>query len=79
MTAEKMLNVRLPAELHGKLERLTQVTGRTKSFLAVQALTSYVETEAWQVRDIEAGLAEADRGEFASAEEVASFFAEHGC
>ena len=79
MPAEKMLTVRLPAELHGKLEQLTKVTGRTKSFLAVQALTGYVETEAWQIQDVEAGLAEADRGEFASAEEVVSFFAKHDC
>ena len=78
MPAEKMLNVRLPADLHGKLEQLTKATGRTKSFLAVQALKGYVETEAWQIEDIEAGLAEADRGEFASAEEVASFFGKHG-
>jgi predicted transcriptional regulator len=34
---------------------------------------------AWQVQDIEAGLAEADRGDFASAEEVNTFFARHGC
>jgi RHH-type transcriptional regulator, rel operon repressor / antitoxin RelB len=75
MPAEKLLNVRLPAELHGKLEQLTKATGRTKSFLTVEALKGYIEAEAWQVQDIEAGMAEADRGEFASAEEVTAFFA----
>jgi RHH-type transcriptional regulator, rel operon repressor / antitoxin RelB len=79
MPAEKLLNVRLPAELHGKLEQLTKATGRTKSFLTVEALKGYIEAEAWQVQDIEAGMAEADRGEFASAEEVTAFFAKHGC
>jgi RHH-type rel operon transcriptional repressor/antitoxin RelB len=79
MASEHMLNVRLPAELHGKLERLTKATGRSKSFLTVEALTAYVEAEAWQVQDIEAGLAEADRGEFASEGEVKTFFAKHGC
>ena len=79
MPVEKMLNVRLPADLYESLSRLTKATGRTKSFLTVQALKGYIETEAWQIRDVEAGLAEADRGEFASPEEVASFFARHGC
>jgi RHH-type transcriptional regulator, rel operon repressor / antitoxin RelB len=79
MPAEKLLNVRLPAELHGKLEQLTKATGRTKSFLTVEALKGYIEAEAWQVQNIEAGMAEADRGEFASAEEVTAFFAKHGC
>lgn len=79
MQAEKMLNVRLPADLHGKLEQLTKATGRTKSFLAIEALRGYIATEAWQIQDIESGLAEADRGEFASPQEVNAFFAKHGC
>jgi predicted transcriptional regulator len=37
------------------------------------------DAAAWQVQDVEAGLAEADRGEFATPEEVTSFFAKHGC
>ena len=41
-TAEKILNVRLPADLHGQLEQLVQATGRSKSFLTVEALKSYV-------------------------------------
>jgi RHH-type transcriptional regulator, rel operon repressor / antitoxin RelB len=73
-TAEKVLNVRLPAELHGQLERLVQATGRTKSFLTVEALRSYVEQENWQLADIQAGLAEADAGEFATADEVEAVF-----
>jgi predicted transcriptional regulator len=41
----------------------------------------FVESDvgAWQVQDIAAGLAEADRGEFASPDKVTSFFARHGC
>ncbi len=41
-TAEKILNVRLPVELHGQLEQLVQATGRSKSFLTVEALKSYL-------------------------------------
>jgi len=77
-TAEKILNVRLPADLHGQLEQLVQATGRTKSFLTIEALRSYVGQEQWQISDIQAGLQEADRGEFASADEVSAVFAKYG-
>lgn len=73
-TAEKVLNVRLPADLHRQLERLVQVTGRTKSFLTVEALKGYVEQENWQLADIQAGLTEADAGEVATADEVEAVF-----
>jgi predicted transcriptional regulator len=78
MPAEKMLNVRLPAALHESLDRLTKATGRSKSFLALQALTTYIEAEAWQIQDVEKALIEADRGEFASPDEVERFFQSHG-
>ena len=77
-TTEKILNVRLPADLHGQLEQLVQATGRTKSFLTVEALKSYVSQEQWQIADIQAGLQEADRGEFATADEVSAVFAQYG-
>ena len=77
-TAEKILNVRLPADLHGQLEQLVQATGRSKSFLTVEALKSYVGQEQWQIADIQEGLQEADRGEFATSDEVNVVFAKYG-
>ena len=77
-TAEKILNVRLPVELHGQLERLVQATGRSKSFLTVEALRSYVSQEQWQIADVQDGLQEADQGEFATAEEVRAVYAKYG-
>ena len=78
-TTEKPLNVRLPSDLASQLEALTKATGRTKSFLTVEALRGYIQAESWQVKDIKDGLAEADRGEFASDEEVTRFFEKYGC
>jgi predicted transcriptional regulator len=77
-TVEKILNVRLPADLHSQLEQLVQATGRTKSFLTVEALKSYVSQEQWQIADIQAGMQEADRGEFATEDEVSAVFAKYG-
>ncbi|OJU90946.1 MAG: hypothetical protein BGO13_13600 [Burkholderiales bacterium 66-5] len=72
------MNVRLPAELYEQLEALAQATARTKSFVTLEALNSYLAAQTWQVRDIEAGLAQADRGDFASDEEVSAVFRRHG-
>ena len=77
-TADKILNVRLPVELHGQLEQLVQATGRSKSFLTVEALKSYVNQEQWQIADVQAGLQEADQGEFATEEEVRAVYAKYG-
>jgi RHH-type rel operon transcriptional repressor/antitoxin RelB len=77
-STDKSMTVRLPADLADQLEKLIQATGRNKSAITVAALRNYVETEAWQIKDIEQGIAEADRGEFASADDVNSFFAKYG-
>ncbi len=77
-TSDRALNVRLPADLAIQLEKLTKATGRNKSALTVAALREYLESEAWQIQEIEEGLAEAERGEFASPTEVASVFAKYG-
>lgn len=73
------LNVRLPAGLASQLEQLTKATGRNKTALTVAALEEYVAAEAWQIQDTLEGLAQADRGQFASPEQVAAVFAKYGC
>ena len=77
MTA-KTINVRLPEALYKQIEELATATARTKSFLAVDALTQYVQSEAWQIRDIHEGIKEADAGEFASDKQVKVVFAKYG-
>ncbi len=75
---DKSVTVRLPADLAGQLEKLIAATGRNKSAITVAALRDYVEAEAWQVQETLQGIAEADRGEFASDSEVNAFFAKYG-
>jgi predicted transcriptional regulator len=75
---DKPMTVRLPADLDVQLENLMHATGRNKSAITVAALRDYVENEAWRVQDIEQGMAEADRGEFASDSEVNAVFAKYG-
>lgn len=61
-----------------KRRRAAKVTARTKSFLAIDALTNYVQRESWQIRDIHAGIKEADAGNFATDQQVKGVFAKYG-
>jgi RHH-type rel operon transcriptional repressor/antitoxin RelB len=56
------MTVRLTPELSDKLETLARDTKRSKSYLASEAIASYVEMNAWQVARIKAALAEARSG-----------------
>ncbi|NHR04654.1 ribbon-helix-helix protein, CopG family [Chromobacterium haemolyticum] len=73
-----VMSVRVADDVAQQLEALAHATGRSKSFLVAQAIGDYLEREAWQVQAIEAGLKEADAGNFASSDEVSAFFAKHG-
>lgn len=64
------MSLRLPKELALQLGELARATGRTKSYLAVQALQDFIEREAWQVAEIQLALREADAGEFATDQEM---------
>lgn len=75
---DKSMTVVVPADLASQLEKLVQATGRDESAITVAALRDYMEAEALLIQAIKEGVAEADRGEFASASEVSSFFAKYG-
>jgi len=75
------MTVRLPAKLKSRLSRLAKATDRSKSWLATDAIRYYLEVQEWQIREIKAGLKEADNGDFASDLEVAAVvdkWREHG-
>jgi RHH-type rel operon transcriptional repressor/antitoxin RelB len=65
-----VLTLRLDAKLKNRLDRLSKATQRSRSFVAAEALREYVALNEWQISEIRKALAEADRGEFASSEEV---------
>ena len=53
------------------LDQLAEKTERSRSWLAVKAIEHYVALNAWQIAKIEAGIAAADHGDFAEADDVA--------
>lgn len=64
------MTIRLEPELKQRLEQLAEVTHRSKSFLAAEALRDFVELNEWQVQEIKSALKEADDGDFASDQAV---------
>jgi len=66
------MSLRIPDEIADTLANLAKATGRSKSYLAVDALREYLAREAWQTEEIQKALKEADAGDFASAEEVSA-------
>jgi len=65
------MTVRLEDEIKDRLEVLAVATQRSRSFLAAEAIRVYVESNEWQVGEIQAALKEADAGDFASDQDVA--------
>ena len=65
-----MMSMRLPDELSDQLDALAAATGRSKSFLAGQAIRDFIERESWQIAEITQAMQEADAGDFACDDEL---------
>ena len=66
--------IRLQEETASKLDRIAQKLDRSRAYVAAQAIEDFVAREEWQLAEIEAGLNEANNGEFASGAEVERVF-----
>lgn len=64
------MTVRIDDDIKDRLEVLAGATRRSKSFLAAEAIRAYVDTNEWQIAEIQAAIKEADAGDFASDQEV---------
>jgi predicted transcriptional regulator len=72
-TMTETLSVRIDARTKKRLDVLARRSKRSKSFLAAEAITAYVESEEWQLGEIQAALAELDAGHEVSHERVAKW------
>jgi len=64
------MEVRLKSDLQEKLTRLATEKGRDSESLVVEAVERMVDHDEWLMREIEKGLAAADRGELIEHEEI---------
>lgn len=70
MKKPALLSIRVSQDLASRLEKLAQATGRSKSFVAAQAIEEFIAVQEWQVQAIKDGVAAAERGELVSHEEA---------
>lgn len=72
------LSVRIDAVTKRRLDVLARRSKRSKSFLAAEAITAYVEAEEWQTGEILAGIADADAGKVVSHDHVVKWLRSWG-
>jgi len=65
-----IFTVRVEPEVKKRLEKLAKSTGRTRSFLAADALNEYLDVSEWQIGGIKRAVASLNRGEGVTHKEV---------
>ena len=65
-----LMEVPLTPDLHAKLNRLASQQGRASESLIVEAVERMVNFDSWFLREVEQGIAAADRGELVEHDEV---------
>ncbi|MBR0750660.1 CopG family ribbon-helix-helix protein [Bradyrhizobium jicamae] len=70
--------VRVDTDVKKRLERLAKSTGRSRSFLAAEAINGYLDVNEWQVEGIKRAIASLDRGERIPHDQVKDWVASWG-
>lgn len=55
--------VRVDRTIKKRLEKLAESTGRSRSYLAAEAINEYLDVNEWQVAGIKSAIASLDKGE----------------
>jgi RHH-type rel operon transcriptional repressor/antitoxin RelB len=72
------LSIRIDLKTKRRLDALSKRSKRSKSFLAAEAITAYVESEEWQLGEVQAGIVELDSGQEVSHEKVSKWLKSWG-
>jgi len=72
------LSVRIDVRTKKQLEALAGRARRSKSFLAAEAITAFVEAESWQLDEMQAGLKELDEGRGVAHKDVSAWLRSWG-
>ena len=64
------MEVRLNPDIEARLARIATEQGCNAEVLAQEAIEHFVDHDEWFIREVEKGLAEIDRGEVLTHEEV---------
>jgi RHH-type transcriptional regulator, rel operon repressor / antitoxin RelB len=71
-------SVRVGRSTKHRLEKLAKSTGRSRSFLAAEAIVAYLDTNEWQVAGITKALSSLDRGKSIAHSRVSEWVASWG-
>jgi predicted transcriptional regulator len=72
------LSIRIDSDTKKRLDALAKRSRRSKSFLAAEAIAAYVQTEEWQLGEIQAGIADLDAGDRVSHDKVEKWLGSWG-
>ena len=72
------LSIRIDSDTKKRLDALSKRSRRSKSFLAAEAIAAYVESEEWQLGELQAGIAELDSGREVGHEKVSKWLKSWG-
>ena len=67
------LSIRIDSETKKRLDALSKRSKRSKSFLAAEAIAAYIESEEWQLGELQAGIAELDSRQETGHEKVSEW------
>jgi predicted transcriptional regulator len=72
------LSLRIDVDTKKRLDVLAKRARRSRSFLAAEAISAFVEAESWQLDEIQAGLEELDGGRRVPHTDVATWLRSWG-
>jgi RHH-type transcriptional regulator, rel operon repressor / antitoxin RelB len=72
------VSVRIDPASKKRLEKLAKSTGRSRSFLAAEAINEYLDLNEWQVAGIAKAVGSLDRGEGVAHERVKEWVSSWG-
>jgi RHH-type transcriptional regulator, rel operon repressor / antitoxin RelB len=76
--ASTTFTLRVEPLVKKRLEKLAKSTGRSRSFLAAEALNEYLDVNEWQVAGVKRAIASLDRGEGVSHQDVRNWVGSWG-
>lgn len=68
------MTLRIENTVKIRLEKLAELTHRSKSFLAADAINKYLELQEWQINEIKKGIAEADAGDLVDHSSIVNYW-----
>lgn len=73
----RSVTLELDDEILHSLDRLAERTERSRAEIVRHALQDFLALQSWQFQKIEEGIAAAERGDFASDDEIARIAAKY--